>query len=42
LHRDPDEERYAQQTLGWEYPVEGKVSFEKKGERNSRVCRELF
>ncbi len=30
MHRDPDEERYAQQTLGWEYPVEGKVSFEKK------------
>jgi hypothetical protein len=25
------------QTLGWEYPVEGKVSFEKKGERCERT-----
>jgi hypothetical protein len=37
LHKDPYEERYARQTLGWEYPVEGKVSFEKKGERCERT-----
>jgi hypothetical protein len=37
LHKDPDEERYAPQTLGWEYPVEGKVSFENKKERCQRT-----
>jgi hypothetical protein len=37
LHKDPDEEGYARQTLGWEYLVEGKVSFEKKGERCERT-----
>jgi hypothetical protein len=39
LHKDPDEERYGQQILGWEYPVEGKF-WEKRREvwKNIMYC----